>query len=63
MSITLDADIQSAMMSRLFGTQDDHYDSEVAAALLRGLRGLDDESARLTIKLLAMDAEYKQIMN
>lgn len=64
MSTTLDADIQAAMMFRLFfGTQDDHYESETAAALLRGLRGLDDESARVTIKLWTMDAEGKQGVN
>jgi hypothetical protein len=31
-----------------------------AAALLRGLRGLDDESARVTITLWTMDAEIMQ---
>lgn len=56
-TVKLDADIHGAMMFRLiFGTQDDHYESETAAALLRGLRGLDDESAQVNIKLWAMDA-------
>jgi hypothetical protein len=61
---TLDEDIRGTMMFRLlFGTQDDHYETESAAALLRGLRGLDDESARVTIKLWAMDAEGNQGTN
>jgi hypothetical protein len=60
----VDADIHGAMMFRLlFGTQDDHYEVMTAAALLRGLRGLDDESARVTITLWAMDAENKRCMN
>jgi hypothetical protein len=60
----VDADIHGAMMFRLlFGAQDDHYEMMTAAALLRGLRGLDDESARVTITLWAMDAENKRCMN
>jgi hypothetical protein len=60
----LDADIHGAMMFRLmFGTQDDHYESESAAALLRGLKGLDDESARVTITLWAMDADTGRYPN
>lgn len=53
----IDAQIESAMMSRLlFGTQDDRYESDMAAHLLRALFKLDDESARLNIKFRAMDA-------
>ena len=60
----LDADIHATMMFRLmFGTQDDHYERNTAAALLRGLRGLDDESAQVTIKLWVMDAMPRQCMN
>ena len=54
----LDADIQSRMVFRLlFGTQDDRYEPETAAPLLRALYKLDDESAAVSIKLHAMDAE------
>ena len=60
MSTTLDADIHATMMFRLmFGTQDDHYESETAGALIRGLRNLDDESAKVTIRLWVMDAEAR----
>jgi hypothetical protein len=60
----LDADIHGAMMFRLlFGTQDDRYEPATAPYLLRGLIGLDDESAAVTVKLWAMDAEAKAYLN
>jgi hypothetical protein len=56
----LDADMLGYMMFRLlFGTQDDRYEPETAAPLLRALHKLDDESAAVSIKLHAMDAEGK----
>ena len=35
----------------------DDYDPEMAVHLLRGLIGLDDESAAVSVRLAAMDAE------
>lgn len=35
----------------------DDYDPECAAPLLRGLQGLDDDSARMSVKVWAIDAE------
>lgn len=53
----IDADIQNRMMFLvLFGTQDDHFEPEMAASLLRGLRGLDDDSSRVSILLWAEEA-------
>lgn len=53
----IDAQIESTMMFRLlFGTQDDRYEPETARSLLRALYKLDDDSARVSIKLHAMDA-------
>jgi hypothetical protein len=37
----------------------DYYVPSSAADLLNGLRGLDDESAAVTIKLWAMDVEVE----
>lgn len=60
----LDAQVKSTMMFRLlFGTQDDRYEPEVAAPLLRALHKLDDESAAVSVKLWAMDAEGKWVEN
>ena len=54
---TLDAQVESMMMFRLFfGTQDDRYEPETAVPLLRGLYKLDDESAAVSVRLFAMDA-------
>jgi hypothetical protein len=57
-------DIRNVMMFRLlFSTQDDHFDGDVAAHLLAGLRNLDDESAAASITLAAMDAEGELVRN
>ena len=64
LGMILDAQIESAMMFRLlFGTQDDRYEPETAAPLLRALFKLDDDSARVSIKLHAMDAERQCARN
>lgn len=53
----IDANLQNRMMFLvLFGTQDDHYEPEQAASLLRGLRGLDNDSSRVSILLWAEEA-------
>jgi hypothetical protein len=45
------------MLLLFFRTQDDRYEPETAVPLLRALHKLDDESAAVSIKLHAMDAE------
>lgn len=57
----IDARIHSRMMFRLlFSTQDNRYEPETASHLLRGLHGLDDESARVMVRLWAQDAMVEE---
>lgn len=42
---------------------EDHYVPIIAAPLLRGLHGLDDESAAITITLWAEDAVVGSVVN
>ncbi len=56
--MTIDASIHSTMLFRLlFRTQDDRYEPEVAGSLLRGLYLLDDETAEISVRLVALNAE------
>lgn len=55
---TIDSTLHATMLFRLLhGTQDDHYEAEIAPHLLRGLIGLDEESGQVGIVLWAMEAE------
>jgi hypothetical protein len=50
------------LLAQLFASSD-YYDPLSAVDLLNGLRGLDDESAAVTVKLWAMDAEVELSVN
>jgi hypothetical protein len=43
----------------LFGTQGDRYEPEEAGPLLRGLRNLDDDSARIVLQWWAERARVE----
>ena len=50
------------LLAQLFASSD-YYVPLFAGDLLNGLRGLDDESAAVTIELWAMDAEVELSAN
>lgn len=50
------------LLAQLFASSD-YYVPLVADDLLNGLRGLDDESAAVTITLWAMDAQMEMKLN
>lgn len=53
----LDADIYGTMMFRLlFRTQDDRYEPETARAVVEGLKGVDNETFTVGMKVFAMKA-------
>jgi hypothetical protein len=53
----LDADILGYMMFRLlFGTQDDRYEPSVARYVVEAIKGLDEASCRVTVRLAVMNA-------
>lgn len=60
----LDANIHGTMMFRLlFRTQDDRYEPETARAIVEGLKGVDDETFAVGMKVWAMEAERKVTVN
>jgi hypothetical protein len=53
----LDADILGYMMFRLlFGTQDDRYEPSVARYVVEAIKGLDEASCRVTVRLVVIGA-------
>lgn len=50
------------LLAQLFAFSD-YYAPQSAADLLNGLRGLDDESAAVTIKLWVLEAEVELSVN
>lgn len=51
------------MFRLLFRTQDDRYEPETAYAVVKGLKGVDDETFAVGMKVFAMVAERKVTRN
>jgi hypothetical protein len=57
MGAMLDSELYNTMILRLvYDPWNDRYSPESASALLRGLHHLDDDSARVSVKLWAEEA-------
>lgn len=60
----IDSQIQSAMLFRLlFRTQDDRNEPELSRYVVEAIKALDDESAKVTVRLWAMSAREKWTVN